>query len=176
MLFGLDQETANHPESQHLYIADKRADTNVAEWNMSAEAFKDSTSTSLYKLDANNLPIVDVGGHKTVDTDTLNTLVATEWLNDAPMGGLTVTPVDTEGCKFGVHYWLGDLVTVVENDVETTSVLREVHLSDDTNGPVIQSTIGDASVSETPELYKQIRKIWRALRKTQQTKTGVIYG
>jgi hypothetical protein len=176
MLFGLDTETANKPETQHLYIADKRSDPDVVDWNMSAESYKDSSSVSLYKLDANNKPIVNAQGKKTVDTDSINTAVAAEWLNDAPLGGLTVTPIDTQGCRFGIHYWLGDLVTVVENDVETTSVLREVHLSDDSNGPVIQSTIGDSTATETPALYKEIRKIWRALKKTQQTKTGVIYG
>lgn len=176
MLFGMDTETANKPETQHLYIADKRTDPDVVDWNMSAEAYKDASSVSIYKLDADNKPIVGSTGAKTFDTDAVKTAVDTEWLNDAPLGGLTVTPIDTEGCKFGIHYWLGDLVTIVERDVETTSVLREVHLSDDSSGPIIQSTIGDSSATETPALYKEVKKLWRALRKTQQTKTGVIYG
>lgn len=174
MLFGLDQETAEHPETQHLYIADKRWDTT--EWTMSAESYKDQTSTSIYIRDVDGKLIVGADGKPQFDTKAINTLIDTEWQSEAPMGGLTVTPIDTKGCKFGIHYYLGDLVTVIENDVETTSVLREVHFSDGSNGPTIQSTIGDSSATETPGLYKEIQRIWAALRRTQKNKAGSIYG
>lgn len=173
MLFGLDQETAEQPQTQHFYIADKRTDTT--DWAMSAESFKDETSVSVYIRDQDGLLILDAGLNKQLDKKTIATTIDTAWQDEAPVGSLSVTPIDTDGCKFGVHYWLGDLVTIVEDEQETTSVLREVHLSDSSSGPTIQSTIGDSSATATPAIYKEIKKIWLAMRKAQKTKNGAVY-
>jgi hypothetical protein len=176
MLVGLDQEVTDKPETQHLYIADKRADVDVVDWQMSAESYKDETSVSLYLRDVDGKLIMDATLKPQLDTKTINTTIDTAWQSEAPIGGLIVTPLDTKGCRFGVHYWLGDLVTVVEGEAETTSILREVHLTDGSSGVSIQSTIGDSTATETPALYKELRKVWAAIRKAQKTKTGVIYG
>ncbi|WP_446686017.1 siphovirus ReqiPepy6 Gp37-like family protein [Nonomuraea roseola] len=83
------------------------------------------------------------------------------------LGELSVTPIDSEHFRYGVHYEVGDVVSVdVRGDI-ITDVLREVRLSDGGDGPRVSPVIGTAGASATPGLYREVRRIWNSIRKLE---------
>ncbi|MFC4117534.1 Gp37-like protein [Nonomuraea zeae] len=85
----------------------------------------------------------------------------------AATAALSITPVDTPSLRYGHDYEVGDIVSVLVDGQVITDVLREVHLSDGTEGPAIKPVIGTEGASETPTLYREIRKLWNSLRKLE---------
>lgn len=68
-----------------------------------------------------------------------------------------ITPVDTDLVMFGRDYMLGDLVTVVVDDIEVKDVVSEVTISqDDTGGLSVKATVGDVSTVLTNPLLKAL--------------------
>lgn len=83
------------------------------------------------------------------------------------LGELSVTPIDTPTFRYGVHYDVGDIVTVDIRGNLITDVLREVRLSDGSDGPQVQPVIGTDGATATPGLYREIRRIWNSIRKLE---------
>lgn len=171
---GLDQEDDTKPETQNLFLADKR--TEAPEWKMTAEIFAEHNDVSLYKRDTEGLIIIGTDDKPIIDMEAINAAIAQDLSEYGPTGSLSIEPIDTAGCMFGRDYWLGDLVTVIEDGEEITDVLREVHITDDGSGPVIIPTIGSPDASETPNLYKSVQRLWTALNRIQRLKQGNRYG
>jgi hypothetical protein len=174
VLLGLDQDTSDKPETQNLWIADQR--TQDTDWRVSTEIYSEHTDVSMYKRDANDAIIIGTDNKPVIDTDAINTAIAADVQNNAAVGALSIEPIDSVGSTFGTDYWLGDLVTVVIAGTEITDVLREVHLTEDVNGPVVTPTIGTQDASQTPQLYTEIRKIWDAVNRSRRVKQGIKFG
>ncbi|MEQ4716091.1 hypothetical protein [Nonomuraea sp. B19D2] len=86
----------------------------------------------------------------------------------AALGELSVTPIDSDNFRYGVHYEVGDIVTVEIHGGRTiTDVLREVRLSDGSEGPRVTPLIGTDGASSTPTLYQEVRRIWNSIRKLE---------
>ncbi|WP_162795865.1 siphovirus ReqiPepy6 Gp37-like family protein [Nonomuraea lactucae] len=83
------------------------------------------------------------------------------------LGELSVTPIDTDLLRYGVHYQVGDVVTVDIHGQVVTDVLREVRLTDGADGPRVQPVIGTDGASATPGLYREVRRIWNSIKKLE---------
>lgn len=55
---------------------------------------------------------------------------------------LSVTPSDDQNMVFGVDWYLGDRVTVVTNDIESTAVVTEIGINIGSDGVRIGATVG----------------------------------
>ncbi|WP_343955613.1 Gp37-like protein, partial [Nonomuraea longicatena] len=85
----------------------------------------------------------------------------------AASGQLSVTPIDSDHFRFGVHYQVGDIVSVDVHGRTVTDVLREVRLSDGGDGPRVTPLVGTDGASSTPTLYQEVRRIWTSIRKLE---------
>lgn len=89
------------------------------------------------------------------------------WEENGPKASLSLSPIDTETVKYGRDYRVGDIVTVEIDGVRFSEVLREVRLSDGSDGPRITPTIGDSQASSTPNLYRTVRQLWTKVRRLE---------
>ena len=55
---------------------------------------------------------------------------------------MSVTPSDDQNMVYGVDWFLGDKVTVVNNDIETSAVVTEIGIRIDSDGVRIGATVG----------------------------------
>ncbi|WP_037872702.1 siphovirus ReqiPepy6 Gp37-like family protein [Streptomyces sp. PsTaAH-124] len=84
-------------------------------------------------------------------------------------GNFQVYPIDTEGCKFGIHYFVGDVITVSVDGVEYTDIVREVTISVDDGGNTqdVAPKIGQQGSGEPLNLYKTVSEMQRKLRRLE---------
>lgn len=169
----LDTEDDAKPQTQNLYYINNSGNAANSLWQVLAETSIEHSDIQLLKHNpTDNAVVIDDITHKaTVQTDLINTTLNKDATDLGPMGSLSVEPINTLGSKFGVDYWLGDLVTVAVDGTEITDILREVHVTDSPDGPVITPTIGDASATETPAVYKDVKKLWDSVRRLQRLQT-----
>lgn len=166
---GLDQEDDLKPQTQNLWYADRSSGLLNAPWSMLAEVFTEHSDLQLFKRDADGKIIIDDGTHKPItQTDLINSAINQDFVDNGPTGSLAVEPIDTIGSRFGIDYGLGDVVTVAVDGTEITNILREVHVSDTSDGPVITPTIGDPDATESPALYKDVKRLWDSVRRLQR--------
>ncbi|UBU12919.1 siphovirus ReqiPepy6 Gp37-like family protein [Nonomuraea gerenzanensis] len=98
----------------------------------------------------------------------MQTAADEESVDFAEAGSLSITPIHTPELLFGRDYFLGDRISIEINGQYLTDVLREVRLTDShTGGPVIRPVVGSDGATETPLLYRQVRKLWASLRKLE---------
>ncbi|MCX5201482.1 siphovirus ReqiPepy6 Gp37-like family protein [Streptomyces sp. NBC_00237] len=84
-------------------------------------------------------------------------------------GNFQVYPIDTDFCRFGEHYFVGDKVTVVVDGVEYVDVIREVTINVDDAGKVndVSPKIGQQGSGEPLNLYKTVSDLQRKLRRLE---------
>lgn len=71
---------------------------------------------------------------------------------------LSITPVDLPGQTYGVHYHLGDKVSVVIDDAVIVDVVREVKITLTPDGPqTISPVIGTAGKHDVVKLFRSMR-------------------
>ncbi|WP_433434511.1 siphovirus ReqiPepy6 Gp37-like family protein [Nonomuraea sp. CA-141351] len=119
---------------------------------------------------ANGSPVNPDDTTQPADPDALAQLdqaAAEAFAESRALGELSVTPIDTDTLRYGVHYEVGDVVTVDVHGQIVTDVLREVRLTDGTGGPRVQPVIGTDGASGTPGLYREVRRIWNSIRKLE---------
>lgn len=108
-----------------LFIERSNTDSLEAEttWGRRIEVFKDARQSE--------------------DTDELNT-AGDELLADIgkTIVEMSVTPSDDETMVYGVDWFLGDRVTVVANEIESTAVVTEVGIQIASDGVRIGATVG----------------------------------
>ncbi|MEV0823855.1 siphovirus ReqiPepy6 Gp37-like family protein [Nonomuraea rubra] len=97
----------------------------------------------------------------------LDQAAAEAFAESQALAELSVTPIDTDTLRYGVHYEVGDVVTVDVHGQVITDVLREVRLIDGADGPRVQPIIGTDGASGTPGLYRDVRRIWNSIRKLE---------
>lgn len=119
---------------------------------------------------ANGSPVNPDDVNQPADPEALAQLdqAASEAMAEAAaLGELSVSPIDTDTLRYGVHYQVGDVVTVDIHGKRITDVLREVRLSDGSDGPRVEPVIGTDGASATPGLYREVRRLWTSLRKLE---------
>lgn len=125
-----------------------------AEWSMASEEF----------IDRRDIPIPAKYTDGDDNFKQLHDAAEDALAQAGPQAQLSITPLDTDGCRFGRDYQLGDLVTVITARGATlVQPVREVHLSDTGDATTVQATVGTADATETPGLYTQVRKLWQAV-------------
>ncbi|TDD97176.1 Gp37-like protein [Actinomadura rubrisoli] len=174
-MMGLRNDDETHPEWQDLWIGDKRSET--PEWGTHAEAYLDHTDISFYRRDGDDKIIwphnpPQPGDKPSPDWDAINMALNSDAKENAATASLSVTPINTVGCRVGRDYWLGDRVHVEIDEEALTEVLREIHLSDGSDGPLIEPTIGTPDATETPAIYTDISRLWQAVTRLQRLQGG----
>lgn len=141
----------------------------VTEWsNYWPEVFIDRRDIPLAKNASGTVINPDTGNPATADElDVLDDAIAEDAAELAPMASLSISPVDTPQLRFGRDYRLGDTVSVRMEGQTLTDVLREVHLTDGSNGPRVAPIVGSSTASETPNIYRDIKRLWSSLRKLE---------
>ncbi|MEW2575377.1 Gp37-like protein [Streptomyces syringium] len=77
---------------------------------------------------------------------------------------LSLSPIDTPQMTYGLHYQVGDTVTVTTvGGTDLAYPVREVHITDTADTSTVQATVGTASATKTPALYGQVRRLWQAV-------------
>jgi hypothetical protein len=110
-------------------------------------------------------------GDSSDDTTDLNQSGDEELADDGEQAQLSVTAVDTATQRYGVHYGLGDKVTVeVFPGVEVADVVRAVHLAaTPQNGEIVSPQIGNDSTSTDSAYARQLRALDRRLGQLERT-------
>ncbi|MEU3255961.1 hypothetical protein [Streptomyces sp. NPDC006997] len=100
----------------------------------------------------------DADGELTADGDAA-------LAEDGPTVELATVTVDTEDLRAGVHYGLGDRVTVaLPTGLEIAEVVRSIHLqATPTTGEYVTSLIGSAEATSDPQVLKQLHALSRRL-------------
>jgi len=95
------------------------------------------------------------------DLTDLDQTVIKELGDKASPVGLSLSPLDTDQMKFGVHWELGDKVTAVIDGVAIRDRVREVRFTIDEQGEQIVPSIGDpdAVASVAPRLFSSLRNV-----------------
>lgn len=89
-----------------------------------------------------------------------------------PKAAISMEVLDTEFFQFGRDYFVGDYVQVDIDGEILTDILREVQLVEEDGRFTITPTVGTGDASETPEIYKQVRRIWGRLDKIGKRHNG----
>nr|WP_245691101.1 siphovirus ReqiPepy6 Gp37-like family protein [Sinosporangium album] len=98
----------------------------------------------------------------------LNQAGAEALLEGAAKASLSVTPLDTDGLRFGRDYALGDIVTVKIGSESIANVLREVKLTDTVeSGARIEPVVGTPASDSAPRLYRTMKQLQAALKKLE---------
>lgn len=84
-------------------------------------------------------------------------------------GHFQIYPIDTEQCKFGRDYFVGDVVTVTADGQEYQEVVKEVNISVEDGGRVQSVTpkIGDQGTGEPLNLYRTVWDMKEKLRRLE---------
>ncbi|UFQ16417.1 MULTISPECIES: siphovirus ReqiPepy6 Gp37-like family protein [Streptomyces] len=84
-------------------------------------------------------------------------------------GHFQIYPIDTEQTKFGRDYFVGDIVTIAVDGTEYTDVVKEVNISVEDGGRVLDVTpkIGNQGTGEPLNLYKTVWDMKAKLRKLE---------
>ncbi|MGI5531519.1 Gp37-like protein [Streptomyces syringium] len=84
-------------------------------------------------------------------------------------GHFQIYPIDTEQCKFGRDYFVGDVVTVAADGEEYQEIVKEVNISVEDGGRAQSVTpkIGDQGTGEPLNLYRTVWEMKEKLRRLE---------
>lgn len=84
-------------------------------------------------------------------------------------GNFQVYPIDTPQCTFGVHYFVGDKVTIAVDGEEYTDIVREVNVTVENGGQseTVTPKIGQQGEGDPLNLYKTVWEMREKLRKLE---------
>jgi prophage tail gpP-like protein len=96
----------------------------------------------------------------TDDPAELQQAIDEELAERAERAGLSISPVDTEGLRFGVDYDLGDRVTVMVDGTPVRDLLREVKFTLTGEGETVTPTVGTPShPGAALGIFEQLRRL-----------------
>lgn len=78
--------------------------------------------------------------------------------NGTTTTGLKATPVDTAQTQFAKHYYLGDVVTAVIDDLEVPAIVSEAAIKLTSSGLVVNATLGDPDAAVRDPLLMLLRR------------------
>lgn len=87
-----------------------------------------------------------------------------ELLNGAAQVGIAVTPIETDGRRFGVDYGLGDTVTVIVDGSPIVAPVVQVTLSIDDKGETVVPSVGNPATVDPVALFRKVRALERRTR------------
>lgn len=101
----------------------------------------------------------------TSDNDDYLQEAATTLVDGGATAGLSVTPIDLPGMRFGSDYYLGDVVSVdIDASTRITDVLTSVAVqAKGDSGEIIAPVIGAGELGETPALFRALRGLGRRI-------------
>ncbi len=101
-------------------------------------------------------------------TAQLDQTLVQELEDRADKTNLSIKPQDTAAVSYGVHYGLGDRVSVMVGNEEIKDVVREVQLDYTHNeGEMIEPVIGSPG-ARNPKVPKSFREIEEAKKRLEQ--------
>ncbi|MFC8099440.1 siphovirus ReqiPepy6 Gp37-like family protein [Streptomyces sp. NPDC057363] len=160
-------------EGLERYYVQQVDSESEAEWGLQAESFIDRRDIPLKTDKATGQPVKAEATMTDADVTAAKAAVE-EAASDAlkeneKRGNFQIYPIDTDFCKFGRDYFVGDLVTVAVDGTEYTDVVREVVISVDDGGNVqdVSPKIGQQGTGEPLNLYKTVSDMQRKLRRLE---------
>jgi hypothetical protein len=89
----------------------------------------------------------------------------------ASTAGLSLDPADLPGQQFGIHYGLGDTVSVQLAGVTWTDIVTAVHIDvTAAGGAVVRPSVGDPDTADTntPAIYRRVRDLLRRMEQLER--------
>ncbi|MFF4952841.1 hypothetical protein [Streptomyces chattanoogensis] len=177
---GKDRYIRQYPETG--YGPDGLTD-DEREWGLVAEAFIDRRDIPL-KTDAKGKPVLnkpkDAGftlppGAKNeaealkVYRDAMKTAAEAVLKESEKNGNFQIYPIQTPQCRFGIHYFIGDKVSVDIDGEVYEDIVREVNITVEDGGrtETVVPKIGEQGTGEPLNLYKHISDMREKLRKME---------
>lgn len=120
-------------------------------------------------------PLVDQRG--TSDPAQLQVTANEAFAQNGEQVGLTITPVETDWQRFGVHYFLGDKITVqldqstptpYEESGQIQDVLRSVTIQLDENGQSIVPSVGTAARTDVSKIFRRFGDLAKRLNNLER--------
>ncbi|MCM1967790.1 siphovirus ReqiPepy6 Gp37-like family protein [Streptomyces sp. G1] len=101
--------------------------------------------------------------------DAIKAAAAAVFKENAKNGNFQIYPIQTPQCRFGIHYFLGDKVSVDVDDEVYVDVVREVAITVEDGGRTesVVPKIGEQGTGEPLNLYKHISEMREKLRKLE---------
>ncbi|MER6086531.1 siphovirus ReqiPepy6 Gp37-like family protein [Streptomyces bluensis] len=160
-------------ENLERYFYQKIDAESEAEWGMQVEQFLDRRDIQL-KVDKATGNPVKSDETMTADDVTAAKAALQEAASDAltegeKNGNFQIYPIDTENCRFGRDYFVGDKVTVAVDGTEYSDIVREVVVSVDDGGntQAVSPKIGEQGTGDPLNLYKTVYDMHKKLRKLE---------
>jgi hypothetical protein len=93
----------------------------------------------------------------------------------ARQASLSISPIDTPQCRYGVHYNVGDKVSVIVRGEPVSDTVREVALNADTaSGATVRPLVGTAEASDPKQPNTALMKVMAAInRRVRNLETRV---
>ncbi|MFE9442489.1 siphovirus ReqiPepy6 Gp37-like family protein [Streptomyces sp. NPDC006602] len=160
-------------EGLERYYYQKTDSASEAEWGMQVETFLDRRDIQLKVDKATGNPVKSDTTMTADDVEAAKTALAeaaTDALTEGERNGnFQIYPIDTPDCAFGVHYYVGDKVTVAVDGTEYSDIVREVVVSVDDAGNVqdVSPKIGEQGTGDPLNLYKTVYDMQKKLRKLE---------
>lgn len=106
----------------------------------------------------------------TTDTTEMTQTANGDLAENASKIGLALTPIDTGSVRFGDHYNLGDVVTVIVDGVAIVDTVREVTIELTGAGESVRPLIGNPEASpHRPRLFGLAARLNRQIRDLQRS-------
>jgi len=138
------------------FVEVSTADSELAEstWGRRIELFKDERSSRVNEV------LTQSGQELLVDQG--KTIVE-----------MSVTPSDDFNMRFGVDWYLGDLITIVVSDIEASAVVTEIGLAIGEDGVRIGATVGSPiGVTYESKLLAKTANVDKRVSNLERTVTG----
>ena len=90
-------------------------------------------------------------------------------LEGGPKAALSVSVQDTQDVQYGRDYQVGDIVPYVVRGVVLEDIVREVKITAAAGRTIVQPTIGPESTTSTPDQYRRLTQLERAVRHLRAT-------
>ncbi|MEU9707990.1 siphovirus ReqiPepy6 Gp37-like family protein [Streptomyces sp. NPDC047967] len=160
-------------EGKDRYMKQKIDTASEAEWGMQIERFVDRRDIPVKTNTTTGQPMKSdpelSADEYTAALASVDDALTTALTEGEGNGNFQIYPIDTDDCKFGRDYFVGDIVTVAVDGTEYSDVVREVTISVDDGGKAteIRPKIGEQGSGEPLNLYKTVFEMQRKLDRLQ---------
>ncbi len=160
-------------EGKDRYLKQKVDTASETEWGMQIEQFIDRRDIPVKTNMATGQPTKAdpelTADEYTAALESVDDALTTALAEGEKNGNFQIYPIDTDDCKFGRDYFVGDIVTVAVDGAEYSDVVREVTISVDDGGNAtdIRPKIGEQGSGDPLNLYKSVFEMQRKLNRLQ---------
>ncbi|MFI9202636.1 siphovirus ReqiPepy6 Gp37-like family protein [Streptomyces sp. NPDC053048] len=160
-------------EGLERYYYQQIDSASEAEWGLQIEQFIDRRDIQLKVDKSTGQPVKSDPAMSDADFQAAKKAVveaASAALDQGQKAGnFQIYPLDTPDCRFGEHYFVGDIVTVAVDGTEYSDVVREVVVSVDSGGSAtdVQPKVGQQGTGEPLNLYRTVYEMQKKIRKLE---------